>query len=180
MNRPYKCPMYTKPKYHLPSSLSLSLRLDSSFPSLSLSPSLIVPRRTLPLLRAPPPSLPHAAPPSPPRGDGQDLPILRAAAPSGGARRRTPLFSAWRHSAAHPRVAGVLGHGLPAVARGSVPSSSAGSHAGARPPPPVPAARGTLSPSPQRRHGGGGHIAPSSVARKRALPIAPSLSHPRR
>ena len=131
--------------------LSLSLRLDSL--SLSLA---------LPLLRAPP-SLPHAAPPSPPRGDGTSL-------SSGGARRRIPLFSARRHSAVHPRVPGVLGHGLPAVARVSVPSSSAGSRAGARPPPPGPAARGTLSPPPS-----GGTVAElGAVARWRGLPSSSS------
>ena len=152
-------PMYSRCQSKISTDLSsLSLRLNSL--SLSLA---------LPLLRAPP-SLPHAAPPSLPRGDGRDLPLLRVAAPSGGARRCTPLFSARRHSAAHPRVAGVLGRDLPAVARGSVPSSSAGSRAGARPPPPAPAARGTLSPPPS-----GGTVAElGAVARWRGLPSSSS------
>ena len=71
------------------SSALLPLSPSRLFLPLSLSPSLVVPRRTLPLLRAPP-SLPHAAPAPRPPPDASRR--RREAAPP-RLRRRPPTES---------------------------------------------------------------------------------------
>ena len=112
--------------------LSLSLRLDSLSLSLALA-----------LLRAPP-SLPHAAPPSPPCGDGTSL-------YSGGARRHTPSSlrgGTWRRTLGWRGFWGAASRRLraarcrppaPAVARGPVPLLLRRRRAGPCPLPPAEA-----------------------------------------
>ena len=153
MSRPYKCPRRQSKISTDLSSLSLSV----------LTPSLSLPRSPSPPTLRAPPSLPHAVTAGTSlffawRHPAEAHGVAPPYSPRGGTRRRT---LGWR---------GGLGHGLPAVAWGSVPSSSAGSRAGERPPPPAPATRGTLSPPPS-----GGTVAElGAVARWRGLPSSSS------